>query len=181
MSWKTPQISAPQNSPSSSFFPLLWSILCGLVSVIYLVDLCMILPFCHVEISFTFGYHFQFCPWILSTSNLSKASPSLDILAPILVPNSDSISSLMMEKRLDPSFIFWRVLHFFPGGITGKESTHNAGDVRDMGLIPGSGKSPGEGNGNSLQHSCLENLMDRRVWWTLCPQGSKESYMTEAT
>ena len=37
----------------------------------------------------------------------------------------------------------------------------NARDVRDMGLIPGSGRSPGEGNGNTLQYSCLENPMDR--------------------
>ena len=37
----------------------------------------------------------------------------------------------------------------------------NARDVRDMGLIPGSGRSPGEGNGNPLQYSCLENPMDR--------------------
>ena len=37
----------------------------------------------------------------------------------------------------------------------------NAGDIRDEGLIPGSGRSPGEGNGKPLQYSCLENLMDR--------------------
>ena len=40
----------------------------------------------------------------------------------------------------------------------------NAGDSRDVGLIPGSGRSLGEGNGNPLQHSCLENLMDRGAW-----------------
>ena len=40
----------------------------------------------------------------------------------------------------------------------------NAGDIRDVGLIPGSGRSPGEGNGNSLQYSCLENPMDRGDW-----------------
>ena len=38
-----------------------------------------------------------------------------------------------------------------------------AGDVRDMGSIPGSGRSPGEGNGNPLQYSCLENPMDREA------------------
>ena len=41
----------------------------------------------------------------------------------------------------------------------------NAGDNRDVGLIPGLGRSPGEGNGNPLQYSCLENPMDRGVWW----------------
>ena len=40
----------------------------------------------------------------------------------------------------------------------------NAGDVRDSGSIPGSGRSPGEGNGNPLQYSCLGNLMDRGAW-----------------
>ena len=42
----------------------------------------------------------------------------------------------------------------------------NARDIRDMGSIPGSGSSPGVGNGNLLQYVCLENPMDRGVWWT---------------
>ena len=46
----------------------------------------------------------------------------------------------------------------FPGGSDGKASACNAGD---LGSIPGSGRSPGEGNGNPLQYSCLENSMDR--------------------
>ena len=41
----------------------------------------------------------------------------------------------------------------------------NAGDMKDPGLIPGSGKSPGGGYGNPLQYSCLENPMDREAWW----------------
>jgi len=40
----------------------------------------------------------------------------------------------------------------------------NAGNIKDVGLIPGFGKSPGGGHGNPLQYSCLENLMDRRAW-----------------
>ena len=48
----------------------------------------------------------------------------------------------------------------FHGGSVVKNPPANAGDV---GLIPGSGRSPGEGNGNPLQYSCLENLMDRNV------------------
>ena len=42
----------------------------------------------------------------------------------------------------------------------------NAGDVRDVGSIPGSGRSPGGGHGNTLQYSCLEKPKDRRTWWT---------------
>ena len=47
------------------------------------------------------------------------------------------------------------------GGSDGKESAHNAADP---GSIPGLGRSPGEGNGNPLQYSCLENPTDRRAW-----------------
>ena len=50
------------------------------------------------------------------------------------------------------------VFRGFPGGSDGKASAHNAGDP---GSIPGWGRSPGEGNGNLLQYSCLENSMDR--------------------
>ena len=49
----------------------------------------------------------------------------------------------------------------FPGGSDGKESTCNVGDP---GLILGSGRSPGEGTGNPLQYSCLENPLDRGAW-----------------
>ena len=51
-------------------------------------------------------------------------------------------------------------------GLSSKESACNAGDnVRDMGSIPGSGRSPGGGHGNPLQYSFLENAMDRGAWW----------------
>ena len=49
----------------------------------------------------------------------------------------------------------------FPGGSDGKASACNVGDP---GLIPGSGRSPGEGNGNPLQYSCPENFMDGGAW-----------------
>ena len=49
----------------------------------------------------------------------------------------------------------------FPGGSNGKESVYSAGDP---GLIPGWGRSPGDGNGNRLQCSCLGNSMDRGAW-----------------
>ena len=46
-----------------------------------------------------------------------------------------------------------------------KNPPANAGDIRDMSSIPGWGRYPGEGNGNPLQYSCLENSMDRGAWW----------------
>ena len=51
-----------------------------------------------------------------------------------------------------------------PCKLDSKESACNAGDP---GSIPGSGRSPGEGNGNLLQNSCLENPMDRKAWWAV--------------
>ena len=56
------------------------------------------------------------------------------------------------------------------GGFTGvavvKSPPANAGDPRDMGLIPGLERSPGEGYGNPLQYSCLEDPLDRGAWQT---------------
>jgi len=72
----------------------------------------------------------------------------------------------------------------FPRGSDGKASACNAGD---LGLIPGLGRSPGEGNGNPLQYSCLENSMDRGPWqaivhgaaksWTQLKQLSSPTHM----
>ena len=52
----------------------------------------------------------------------------------------------------------------YPGGTMVKNVHAREGDSRDGGSIPGSGRSPGVGNGNPLQYSCLENLMDRGAW-----------------
>ena len=54
-----------------------------------------------------------------------------------------------------------KIMKVFPGGSDGKVSAYKVGDP---GLIPGSGRLPGEGNGNPLQFSCLENTMDRGAW-----------------
>ena len=58
------------------------------------------------------------------------------------------------------------IIHYhlisFPGSLNGKASAYNVGDP---GSIPGSGRSPGEGNGDPLQYSRLENPMDQRAWW----------------
>ena len=52
----------------------------------------------------------------------------------------------------------------FPGGAVVKNPAANAGDARDLGSVPGSGRSPEGGNGNPLQYSCLENFVDRGAW-----------------
>ena len=75
-----------------------------------------------------------------------------------------------------------RFLQFLglPWWLRGKESACNAGAAGDMGLIPGSGRSPGGGHGNPLQYSCLENPMDRGAWWATVHKVA-ESDMAEAT
>ena len=56
-------------------------------------------------------------------------------------------------------------LHQPNSGTNGKDPPTNTGDMRDMGSIPGLGRSHEEGHGNPLQYSCLENPMDREAWW----------------
>ena len=58
-------------------------------------------------------------------------------------------------------------------GAMVKNPPANSGDARDLGSIPGSGRSPGEGNGNPLQNSCLRNPMDRGPWGATHPTGSQ--------
>ena len=62
-----------------------------------------------------------------------------------------------------------------------KNMPDNAGDLRGVDSIPGSGKSPGGGHGNSLQYSCLENSSGQRSLAGYSPQGHEESDKTEAT
>ena len=69
--------------------------------------------------------------------------------------DSTSISGSGIEYRNTPVFLG------FPRGSAGKESTCN---VEDLDSISGLGRSPGEGNGNPLQYSCLENSLDRGAW-----------------
>ena len=62
-----------------------------------------------------------------------------------------------------------------PGGSVVKNSLANAGN---LGMLPGSGRSPGEGNGNQFEYSCLGNPMDRGAWQTPVHGATKESDMT---
>ena len=67
----------------------------------------------------------------------------------------------------------------FPGGSVVKNPPASTGDARDVDSIPGLGRSPGEGNGNLLQNSCLGNPMDKGAWWATVNGVTKESDMTE--
>ena len=66
----------------------------------------------------------------------------------------------------------------FPGGSDGKQFTCSVGD---LGSTPGLGRSPGGGHGDSLQHPCLENPMDRRACVSHSPHGCREMDMTEVS
>ena len=88
---------------------------------------------------------------------------------PSLIPGSGKIP--WRRDRL-PTPVFLG----FPGGLDGKESACNAGD---LGSIPGLGRSPGEGHGNPLQYSCMENPHGQKSLAGYSPQGCKESDTTD--
>ena len=78
-------------------------------------------------------------------------------------PHTKPVNPCSSPEPMDKTYESVNSDYFhFPGGSDGKASVYNVGDP---GSIPGSGRSPGEGNGNPLQYSCLENPKDRRAWW----------------
>ena len=89
-------------------------------------------------------------------------------------------AAIYQEKKIALEYDF---VSMWPSqvALVVKNPSANAGDMRDMGLIPGSGRSPEEGHGNPLQYSCLENPMDRGELVGYGAQGHKESDTTEAT
>ena len=89
------------------------------------------------------------------------------ILGWIATPSSRGSSCSRDQTRVSHVYLLWQggsILLDFPCGSDSKDFACNA---EDWGLIPGSGRSPGEGNGNPPQYSRLENPMDRGAWWTI--------------
>ena len=76
---------------------------------------------------------------------------------------SHIISQYKLYQDIEYSFLCY-TLRASQVALVVKNSSANAGDIRDACLIPGLGRSPGEGNGNPLQYSCLGNPMDRGAW-----------------
>ena len=97
-------------------------------------------------------------------------------------PYFDSNSSMLSTGITGWPWIPWAFklpytpLWRFPGGSDGTESACNAGD---LGSVPGSRRSPREGNGSPLQYSCLEDPVDRGAWQAIVHRVAKESHMTE--
>ena len=84
----------------------------------------------------------------------------------LLDPMTYTIANVLEYLLYFPEtkFIDNMITVVFPCRAVVKNPPANAGDTRDLGLIPRSGRFPGEGNGNTLQYSCLENFMGRRAW-----------------
>ena len=104
------------------------------------------------------------CPWL---AQIFCASVCLPVVERWWVRHNQQSRELDLQTGSGCSFgNLWnwdpahKLTRGFPGGSDGKESACNAGD---LGSIPGSERSPGEGNGNPLQYSCLENSMYRRA------------------
>ena len=77
-------------------------------------------------------------------------------------------------SRVKKFIIFkWLAIKRFPWWLSGKETTFNVGAAKDVGLIPELERSPGEGNGNQPQYSCLENPIDRRTWQAMVHRVAK--------
>ena len=83
------------------------------------------------------------------------------------------LKCLLEEGRGDHFKSFSIVNEGFPGGTCGKDFACQFRDTRDAVSIPGLGRSPGKGNGNPLQYSCLNNHMERGARWVYSPQGRK--------
>ena len=106
--------------------------------------------------------------WMISRKYIATLHKNIFTFTTSIHPEIEGWSSdvidVQRESKYYGFFFFWRAPRYVrgsPGGSHGKEAVCNAGD---WGLIPESGRSPGEGNGNPLQYSCLENPMDRGAW-----------------
>ena len=88
----------------------------------------------------------------------------MNVILPVLFCAFTDTRHFIHSESFHPSYQHGTVIKNLPA---------NAGDTGEVGLIPGSGRSPEEGNGNPLQYSCLENPMDRRAWQATVPRVTK--------
>ena len=88
-------------------------------------------------------------------------------------PGHNHIKAIKMKPRLWGFILPCKTEQGLPRWFSSKESACNAGVTGDTGPIPGSGRSPGEGHGNPLQYSCLENPTNREAWWATVYKVSK--------
>ena len=110
----------------------------------------------------------------LPKKRLANPGPNVIFSSHSLYQNRNQITSFFLElldfiynitssfiKHVTKNFLLLLLIY---GGASCKEPARNAGDLRDIGSIPGLGRSPGDGHGNPFQCSCLENPIDRGDW-----------------
>ena len=91
------------------------------------------------------------------------------------------VTAGLYEILIKMVYTLINLIQGYPEGTMIKNLCANVGDTRDAGSVSGSGRTPGVGNDNLLQYSCLENSMDREAWWATVHGGCKESDKTEHT
>ena len=161
--------------PCPSPIPRVYSNSCPLSQWCHPAISSSVIPFSSNPQSFSASGYFQMSQHFASGGQSIWLSASASVLpmntqdwSPLrwtswISLQSKGPSRVFSNSTLQKHQFFSSQLFFvdFPGGSDGKASVYNAGD---SGSIPGSGRSPGEGNGNPLQYYCLENRMDRGAW-----------------
>ena len=152
----TPLSSCPQSFPAPGSFPVSWLFESGAK--------VLELQLQHQSFQWIFSTDFLYnwllwSPWCPRDSQESSPAPQFNSI-------NSLVRSLLYGPTLKSVRDYWKNHTFnymedFPGGSNGKASVYNVGDP---GSSPGSGRSPGEGNGSLLQYYCLENPMDRGAW-----------------
>ena len=122
----------------------------------------------HNWVNFTFIFNFRKYLAIISSTSFSFSYEILIIHSGhwcYLTVNGDSAVFLPICLCAFQFNLYWPILQFgLSQGLSGKESSCNAGNAEDVDLIPELARSPGRGHGNPLQYSCLEDPMDRGAW-----------------
>ena len=139
-----------------------------LMTLLFLVRTCC---FCLISIHFLFGNNIQIFPWGITPPHSHSPYSWVSLTPPTNyqlisseehVTKWDSILGLLLILLGMWSLLYSKIVVWASQvTLVVKNPSANAGDRRDAGSIPGSGRSPGGGHGNPLQYSCLENPMDR--------------------
>ena len=151
---------------------------------VYIIYLSIIHPFIHTHIypsiHLYLSMHLSFIYIMYALSMyLSSSHPSVhvSIIYQLSLNSFIYLSKLSIYPSIYLSIYLSIHLSDFPGGWDGKVSAYNAGDI---GSVPGLGRSPGGGNGNPLQYSCIDTSVDRGAWWaTACEVRVWDSWSTE--
>ena len=122
-------------------------------------------------------FHCLYSPHLLDPFLCDGHLGSFHVLAVVHSAAVDVEVHVSFQTMFFSGYIIFLWIYNFPRGSDGKESACSAGD---LGAMPGLGRSLGEGNGNPLQYSCLENPMDRGGWWAAVHEIA-ELDMTEVT